>query len=241
VTDRGGAEHAIGAALRELADPVRAAREKRYLKSELTHLGVPVPAIRKIVIASARGLDRDRTLALTADLWREPVHELRMAAVEVLIRNVRLLEAGDLDVAERMIRESHTWAYVDALAVKVAGTLVTSDLALATTLDRWADDQDFWIRRSALLALLPGIRAGDSGGDLGRLSAYGDALIEEREFFVRKALGWVLRELSKVNPDWVAGWVRARVDRVSGVTLREAVRHLAEHERAELLTAYRSR
>jgi 3-methyladenine DNA glycosylase AlkD len=241
VIDLADAEHAIGTALGELADPARAAREKRYLKSDLTHLGVSVPAIRTVTVAAARGLDRDLTLALTAGLWHQPVHELRMAAIEVLIKNVRLLEAGDLGVAERMIRESRTWAYVDALAVKVAGTLVTSHPSLATTLDRWADDENYWIRRSALLALLTGIRAGGGHGDLTRLSAYGDALIEEKEFFVRKALGWVLRELSKTNPDWVTGWVRARVDRISGVTLREAVRHLTEPVRDELLTTYRSR
>jgi 3-methyladenine DNA glycosylase AlkD len=232
------AVHTIDAALRDLADPVRAEQEKRYLKSELTHLGVPVPAIRKVAVSSARGLSREEALALAADLWREPVHEWRMAAVEVLIRNAPLLTAGDLDTVERLIRESHTWAYVDALAVKVVGALVPRYPPLATTLDRWVRDENFWIRRTALLALLPGIRSGD--GDLARLSAYGDALVGEREFFIRKALGWVLRELAKTNPDWVTAWVRDHVTVVSGVTIREAVRHLPEKDREHLLTTYRN-
>lgn len=228
----------IDTALCALADPARAENERRYLKSDLTHLGVPVPEIRRIAVASSRGLGREETLALAAALW-DGVHERRMAAIEVLIRNVRTLQAGDLAVLEHLIRTSATWAYVDALAVKAAGALVVRYPPLAATLDRWVADENLWIRRTALLALLPGIRAGE--GDLARLSVYGDALIGEREFFIRKALGWVLRELAKTDPDWVAGWVRARVGRVSGVTIREAVRHLPEADRDALTDAYRAR
>ncbi|MCO6004652.1 DNA alkylation repair protein [Actinoallomurus purpureus] len=235
-TDRVDAVDTITAELRTLADPARAEQEKRYLKSDLQHVGVPIPVIRKIAVRAAPGLGREQTLALTHELWRRPVHECRMAAVEVLIRNTPLLEAEDLTVAEHMIRESRTWAYVDAIAIKVVGALVARHPPLATTLDLWSADENFWIRRTALLALLPGIRAGD--GDLARLSTYGDALIEEREFFIRKALGWVLRELSKKDPDWVTAWVRDRTDRISGITIREAVRHLPDRD--TLLTAYRS-
>ncbi|MEV0404532.1 DNA alkylation repair protein [Actinoallomurus sp. NPDC050550] len=228
----------IAAELRGLADPARAEQEKRYLKSDLEHIGVTVPALRKVAVRAATGLTREETLALADRLWRRPVHECRMAAIEVLIRNAPLLKADDLAVAERMIRESHTWAYVDFLAIKVAGDLVVRHPPLATTLDLWSADANFWIRRTALLALIPGIRAGT--GDLTRLAKYGDALIEEKEFFIRKALGWVLRELSKKDPDWVTAWVRDRTDRISGVTIREAVRHLPAHDRDALLTAYRS-
>ncbi|MCO5999145.1 DNA alkylation repair protein [Actinoallomurus rhizosphaericola] len=214
--------------LRALGDPARAEREKRYLKSDLLHLGVPVPAIRKIAVRAAAGRSREQTLALARDLWQEPVHEARMTAVEVLVRNWALLKARDLPIIERMIRESHTWAYVDVLAIKVVGALLWRYPRLAMTLDLWSGDENLWIRRTALLALIRGIRLGE--GDLTRLSEYGDALIEEQEFFIRKALGWVLRELSKRDPDWVTAWLRPRRDRISGVTLREAVRHLpAEH------------
>jgi 3-methyladenine DNA glycosylase AlkD len=225
--------------LGELADPARAEQERRYLKSDLRHLGVGLPALRRVAVAAAKGLDREQTLTLVEDLWQEPVHERRMAAIEVLIRNTSLLTAADLSVAERLIRASHTWAYVDALAVKVAGGLVTRYPALTTTLDAWAGDENFWIRRTSLLALLPGIRSG--GPDLDRVARYGDALIEEREFFIRKALGWVLRELAKSDPEWVTTWVRDRVAVVSGVTIREAVRHLPEKDREDLLAAYRTR
>jgi 3-methyladenine DNA glycosylase AlkD len=229
----------LEARLGELAEPARAAQEKRYLKSDLRHLGVALPVLRKVVVTSAAGLDREQTLALVAELWEEPVHERRMAAVEILILGTPRLHADDLAVAERLIRASHTWAYVDALAVKVVGELVIRFPQLSAQLDAWVRDEDFWIRRTSLLALLPGIRAG--APDLGRLSAYGETLVEERQFFIRKALGWVLRELAKSEPAWVAAWVRDHVTAVSGVTIREAVRHLPTKDQKDLLGAYRAR
>jgi 3-methyladenine DNA glycosylase AlkD len=229
----------IEARLGELADPARAAQEKRYLKSDLRHLGVRVPALREVAVTATAGLDREQTLALVSELWQAPMHERRMAAVEILILGTPLLQADDLAVAERLIRASRTWAYVDALAVKVVGSLVTRFPQLAAGLDAWVRDENFWIRRTSLLALLAGIRAGTP--DLGRLFAYGETLVEEREFFIRKALGWVLRELAKCDPAWVTAWVRDHMTAVSGVTIREAVRHLPEKDRADLLAAYRTR
>ncbi|GAA2117590.1 DNA alkylation repair protein [Actinomadura alba] len=235
----------VEAELRAQADPVRAVQEKRYLKSDLAHIGVPVPAIRKVAVAAARAQqDRAGILALAEPLWTAaedgtPVHELRVAAIEVLIRRVRLLEPADLRVVERLVRDSRSWVYVDALADKVAGALVLRTPAQVTALDRWAADPCFWIRRTALLALLPGIRTGDA--DLARLSRYGDMMIGEREFFIRKALGWVLRELSKRDPAWVRAWVAERIPVISGVTFREAVRRLPEPDREVLDAAYRAR
>jgi len=102
-------------------------------------------------------------------------------------------------------------------------------------LDRWATDADFWIRRSALLALLGGLRRGE--GDFDRFSRYADAMLEEKEFFVRKAIGWILRETAKKRPELVYEWVLPRASRASGVTLREAVKPLSEAQRKAVLSA----
>jgi 3-methyladenine DNA glycosylase AlkD len=225
--------------LRETATPERAVQEKRYLKSDLEHLGATVPAIRKITIGATRDLDHDQTLALVTELWESNIHELRMAAVETLIHNVKLLASSDLPVAEHLIRDSLSWVYVDALALKVVGGLVVRDPSLATTLDKWITDENFWIRRTAILALLPAFRTG--GGDLDRLSAYGDLVLTEKEFFIRKALGWALREVVKTNPAWVIDWVTPRIPQISGVTIREATRNLPEPTATRLMTAYRTR
>jgi 3-methyladenine DNA glycosylase AlkD len=110
---------------------------------------------------------------------------------------------------------------------------------LAAVLDAWVRDPYMWIRRTSLLALLPGVRTGTP--DLDRLTRYGDVLIDEKEFFIRKALGWVLRELSKKDPAWVTAWVERHMADVSGVTFREAVRRLPTPDADRLLTAYKTR
>jgi 3-methyladenine DNA glycosylase AlkD len=84
-----------------------------------------------------------------------------------------------------------------------------------------------------MLALLVPLRRG--GGDFERFARYADAMLGEPEFFIRKAIGWVLREVAKKRPALVVAWLEPRVRRASGVTFREAVRHLPGEDRARLL------
>lgn len=224
----------IAAAIAKEADPRRAVQEKRYLKSSLAHLGTGIPALRRAVGSFLRAhprLTRDDVVALAEALWSEPVHELRTAAVEVLIDRVRLLEARDLALVERLVVGSGTWALVDGLAALVAGDLVERFPALTAELDRWSTDADFWVRRSALLALLRPLRRGE--GDWDRFAAYADAMLEEREFFIRKAIGWVPRETGRKRPGLVYDWLEPRAGRASVVTLREAVKPLSPEQRAD--------
>jgi 3-methyladenine DNA glycosylase AlkD len=158
-----------------------------------------------------------------------------MAAAEILTLAAPRLGAGDLTTVELLLRESGTWALVDGLAVNVAGVIALRDPASWPVIDRWAADADFWVRRSALLALLPGVRAGRP--DLPRFTRYAQPLLDEREFFIRKAIGWVLREISRRDPDWVAGWTQDHLSEMSGVTFREAVRRLPPAEAERLKNA----
>jgi 3-methyladenine DNA glycosylase AlkD len=233
---------AIEAMLRQTGNPSRAASERRYLKSDLEFIGVGVPGVRAIVRESLREsgpLEHEHVLGLVVALWARPIHERRVTAIEVLGRHQRLLEPDDIGLLERLIRESLTWAYVDALAVDVAGRLVERYPELNAVLDRWAGDEDFWVRRASMLALLRPIRRGE--GDFERFGRYADAMLEEREFFIRKAIGWVLREASKRRPELVYAWLKPRVARASGVTVREAVKYLPTAQREELMAAYRPR
>jgi 3-methyladenine DNA glycosylase AlkD len=228
----------IERALRAAGTPERAEQERRYLKSELEHFGVTVPVIRKVTRAAvpdARGLGREELVRTVDALWARPVHECRMAAVELLELHSGLLTPDDLGRVERLIRESRTWALVDGLAASVAGPLVESFPELEATLDRWAADDDFWLRRSALLAHLLALRRGE--GDFERFGRYADAMLDEREFFVRKAIGWVLRDTARKRPELVFDWLLPRASRASGVTVREAVKRLPDEQREAILSA----
>jgi len=137
---------------------------------------------------------------------------------------------------EAWIREAHGWAYVDPLAGGIAGLIALRHPDAWPVIDAWAVDEDFWVRRSALLTLLPGIRRGQP--DHARFERYATPMLAEKEFFIRKAIGWVLRETARKDPAYVAGWTRAHLGQMSGVTFREAVRRLPEADAARLRRTY---
>jgi len=159
-----------------------------------------------------------------------------MMAVLILAVFQPLLRPADISLLERMIRQSKTWAFVDELAIVITGPLVERHPELLRVLDRWAKDDDFWLRRSAMLALLRPLRRGR--GDFRRFARYADRMLEDREFFIRKSIGWVLRETGKPQPDMVYAWLLPRAGRASGVTVREAVKYLSLAQRGAVLAAY---
>jgi len=214
----------IDTELRARGSIERAEYEKTYLRSELQHYGTSVPVIRSIaksVSARYPELGHDDLVVRVDALWSMRVHECRMVAVELLNLFVARLRCDDLALLERLLRDARTWALVDGLAASVVGPLVERHPELGVGLDRWATDDDFWLRRSALLALLPALRRG--AGDFRRFSRYADSMLEEKEFFIRKAIGWVLRETARKRPALVYEWLLPRVGRASGVTIREAI------------------
>ena len=221
--------------LRAIAIPERAVNEKRYLKSDLAFIGVPVPQVRNIARefkSANKALSREDLIALVEALWARPTHELHVLALDLLWMYRKLLKPGDIVLIERILRTSYTWAYVDTLAGHLVGELVLKHPELHRTLDRWATDTDFWLRRSALLALDRPMRAGQ--GDWPRFTRYADLMLEEKELFIRKAIGWVLREVSKKRPELVHDYLTAprskdgpaRAKLASPLTVREATRHM---------------
>jgi 3-methyladenine DNA glycosylase AlkD len=194
-----------------------------------------VPATRKVAKAIGR-LDHDELVALVEALWDDVVYERRAVCVELLDLSSSALDVDDAPLIERLLRQSGTWARLDSLAASVVGALVEREpQAWAPILDRWSADDDFWIRRSAMLALLIPLRQG--GGDFDRFGRYADAMLEETEFFIRKVIGWILRDTAKKRPELVFDWLLPRASRASGVTLREAVKPLSDEQRAAVLAA----
>ncbi len=227
----------LEASLRAIGTAHRAEGERAYLKSDLDFTGTMVTDTRAEVkrLDDELSLDHDALLTLVEALWSKPVFERRLAATIFLQRHPRLVTVADLPLLERLVRESRTWALVDYLAGDVLGRMVIADPERMTpAMDRWATDDDFWVRRSSLLCELRPIRA---GAPLDRFLARADPMLAEREFFIRKAIGWVLREAGKRRPDEVSAWLAPRTDRASGVTMREAVKYLPAGD--ALMAAFR--
>jgi 3-methyladenine DNA glycosylase AlkD len=237
VTDFGPAAVVVAAraALASRGSPERAAGAKAYLKSELDFLGVNAAGLRataREVLDGHPGIGHDRLVALVRALWKEPVFELRALGVALLERRPDLLSADDLGFLEELLRGSGTWALVDWICTKVAAPVVASAPRARRALEHWSRDGDFWLRRAALLSLLPELRAGR--GDFALFARFAGRMIDEREFFIRKAIGWVLRDVSKKRPELAFAFLAEHIDRVSGLTLREGSKYLDARRRREL-------
>lgn len=232
----------IDATFREAGDPSRAEGEKAYLKSDLEFVGAGVPFIR----ATAKSFHRQFPALAHGDLtevvltlWRPPVHELRSLAIAILEAFRDRLVFEDLSLIEDLVRQCNTWAHVDWLAVKVAGELISRSPNGLETLERWSRDPWMWLRRSALLALLEPLRAG--GGDFEIFSRLAAGMLGEKEFFIRKAIGWILRDTSRKRPELTYGFLDKHLREVSRLTLREGSRRLPDRHRDDLLARYSRR
>lgn len=227
----------IEADLQKTGTPERAAGEKRYLKSDLVFFGAPLGDMRRLAksIAKSEQAGRPHLISLVEELWSRPVFERRMVAVLLLEQDAHDLGPHNLGMIERLLRESKTWALVDGLAKNVVGSIALRH-GIMRELDKWARDEDFWIRRSSLLAELVPLK---NGASFDRFARRADLMLDEREFFIRKAIGWVLREASKHRPQAVYEWLAPRTDRASGVTMREAVKYLDAKQAASLMRAYK--
>lgn len=206
-----------------IADPARAIEMRAYQRDQFPFFGIPAPARRaaaRPVLDLGRRPDPDAVVALADALWREPERECAYAGTDLLVRQQRHLRPEHLSAVERLIVTSSWWDTVDALAANVAGPLVLRSPDLHDAPDRWIADDDLWLRRTALLHQL---RSGPAT-DADRLFAYCERCAPEREFFIRKAIGWALRQHARTDAAAVEAFVARMGDRLSPLSRREALR-----------------
>jgi 3-methyladenine DNA glycosylase AlkD len=217
---------AIRSGLQAAADPVRAAGAQAYLKSEMPSLGVGVPQVRRIVKAAAAGLPPatiDELKATVLQLWRGATwREERYAAIDLTGLRLAAGQPGMLAVYEEIIRSGAWWDLVDGVAHRLGGLLQAHREEVTPVLRRWSTDPDFWIRRASITAQL----GAKSATDTALLASVIEANVADREFFIRKAIGWALREYAKTDPDWVRAFVQRHGEELSPLSRREALRNL---------------
>ena len=225
----------LASELKDSGTESRSVNEKKYLKSGIKHYGVSVPVIRKLARRFARerrGIAKCELQSLMTDLWDREVYELRKLAVNILVERSDLIGADDLDFIETLLRHSHTWALIDDLAMNVVSVVLDNMNEAHNVRSNWSKDHDFWVRRTAMLALLPSLRRSQTGWE--EFCRYADAMLDDDEFFIRKAIGWILREVSKHSPELVFDWVKPRAKIASAVTMREAIKYLSEDQQQHL-------
>ncbi|SFF35430.1 DNA alkylation repair protein [Blastococcus tunisiensis] len=215
---------AVRAALRELADPERAAGMRAYLKTAEPCLGVRLPEVRRLTRAAAAAhppASVDEVRAAAGRLWREAAYrEERYAAQALTGLPAARGDLRLLPLLEEMITTGAWWDLVDGTQARVAELLRADPAAMEPVVRGWARSPDRWLRRSAVIAQL----GRKEHTDTALLTDVVLANADDPDFFLRKAIGWALREYAKVAPGWVAAFVRDHP--LSPLSRREATKHL---------------
>lgn len=208
--------------LRAAADPEIAPGQQAYMKSAMPFLGVRVPTVRRLTRLAVDGEARPEVLREVAlRLWREAeFREERYAATGVTGLRPLRERADMLDVYEEMIRAGAWWDHVDEVSSRVGSALRAHRAELTPVVRAWARDDDMWIRRAAIICQR-GFTA-DTDRDL--LTDVITANLDDREFFIRKAIGWALRDLAHHDPAWVRAFAAAHP--LSGLSRREALKNV---------------
>lgn len=214
----------IRGALREEADPSRAEGQRAYMKSAMPFLGVRTPDVRRVARAiAAETSETAELLDLALELWDDAAYrEERYAALGVLGMRPLRGEPALMPVVEHMVGTGRWWDYTDDLAHRLADLLDARPDQTAVILREWSVDEDFWMRRIAIIS------------QLGRRERVDQVLLsdvirpnlDDREFFIRKAIGWALRDHARVAPRWVRQF--ADTNTLSPLSRREALKQLGE-------------
>ncbi len=201
---------------------------QRYMKSSLPYRGVQMPEVRRLtrtVYAEHLLADVAGWEATVQALFDEAAYREERYAALMLIgdrRYARFLTAEALPLLQHIIVEGAWWDIVDDAARRVGDVLVRDPAATEPVLRQWIRSSDTWLRRATIICQL-GRR---ERTDVVLLADAVEAAMPEREFFLRKAIGWALREYAKTDPDWVRGFVTDHETGLSPLSKREALKHL---------------
>jgi 3-methyladenine DNA glycosylase AlkD len=212
--------------LSEQADPARASAMAAYMKTTMPFYGVSA-AVRRMI---GRELserfppaDRDAYERSVLSLWELPHREEKYLAIDYAKAFPPMVTAAELPLYRRLVVEGAWWDFVDDIAVHLVGHIVRNEPDVAwPVVDEWIDDPEMWLRRTAILSQNRSRLATDAR----RLFDFCLRRAHEREFFIRKAIGWALRDYTRTNPDEVRRFLDEHGDELSPLSVREASKHL---------------
>ncbi|WP_114560092.1 DNA alkylation repair protein [Desertihabitans aurantiacus] len=219
----------IRADLAAAADPVRAAQQQAYMKSALPFHGVGAPGTRALLRPRLRDwspADREQWEGTVRVLWDSATHREHRYAALALARHPRARGWRDVDalpLLAHLVTTGAWWDVVDETASHLVGEVLLRHRAGATPVVRgWATADDLWLRRTAVLAQLRHREHTDTA----LLTAAVEANLDDPSFWLRKAIGWALRQHARTDPDWVRAAVARWGERLAPLSRREALKHL---------------
>lgn len=220
---------AVRGGLVAAADADRAPSMQAYMKSAMPFHGVPAPVARRVFRAALQAHpveDRETWADTVRELWDGATHREERYAALALARSRRYrayLDPASLPLLEHLVVTGAWWDLVDDVASHLVGTVLLSHPAeTAPVVRSWATSDDRWLRRTAVICQL----GAKERTDVALLTAAIEANLDDPDFFLRKAIGWALRQHARVDPGWVRTFVAERSDRLSPLSRREALKHL---------------
>ena len=216
-------------AARELAkvgDKDDAQAMAAYLKTDMPFFGVKRSAYKPIFKEMMKRFPIETRVeyeSAVKTMWARPHREEKYFAIGIARDARRYISPPSLRIYRRLVIEGAWWDFVDEIAINLVGKILLEHRdRTAPIMEKWIDDRDMWIRRTALLAHLKH----KSETDTAMLFDHCLRRADEPEFFIRKAIGWVLRQYARTDPDAVARFVMDNRETWSGLTFREATKHL---------------
>jgi 3-methyladenine DNA glycosylase AlkD len=216
----------VQTALSECANPDKAAGMQAYMKTETPFYGVQKPArakiLREIKSRFAPG-SHSEYLEMAAALWELPHREEKYLAQGFAVTFRKHIVPDSLPLYERFIGEGAWWDFVDETATHMIRELVLGYPGeIWPVVEGWVEDEDMWLRRTSILCQVGAKTRTDSD----RLFTFCVRRAHEKEFFIRKAIGWALRDYARTDPVAVARFVTDHRDELSPLSFREASKHI---------------
>ncbi len=219
--------HFVRERLDAIRDPQRAKEMAAYMKTDMPFFGVKATERKKIErlipkhfpVANRKQYDRN-----VRELWNQPERECKYLAISTARAFSAYIDSSSLPLYRTMIIQGAWWDLVDEIAVHLVGEVLRKQPEKVYPLmDAWIEDDDLWVRRTAILCQ---IRFKEKT-DRERLFAYCLNHAHEKDFFIRKAIGWALREYSKTDPEKVLDFCEKHREILAGLSYREATRRIA--------------
>lgn len=205
------------------ADPQRAVGMRAYMRDQFPFLGVSSPQLKVCVRAALTGpLSQEELRDVALELWELPEREYQHAACALLRRFVNGCDPSFVDTTRHLIVTKSWWDTVDTLASHTVGPLVRRHPSLVAVMDKWIDEDNIWLARTVLLHQL-GYK---DQADTERLFRYCLRRADHPDFFMRKAIGWALRQYAWTDPEAVRAFVKANEGTLSPLSKREALKNV---------------
>ena len=209
---------------RKKSNSLIALNQKAYMRNQFDFYGLTARQRRKIqtpLLKKYCDISKEHLKKITTELWKKEQRDYQYCAQELILQNNKNLKIGDIQLFELMITNKSWWDTIDFIAPKIIGKYFKLyPEKTESQIDKWINSNNIWLQRSCLIFQLK--YKENLNTDL--LSHIIQSLLGSKEFFINKAIGWILREYSKTNQKWVIDFVQKT--NLNSLSQREALKFI---------------